>query len=235
MGRGKDEQAQKSVVPRIIEKCPRCAERTCGRFGRIKAPWFYCYSCLASGSKGWMYHNNSNGMQTQLSIRKYLQQARRAYLDDGFPDSVDRARYGVPGMRWDALHHSLFEGLLFRGSKAGLESVMRDNHGFCRSSSKLLPETERPFLVIEQYPGLVCGVCFLTPDGPVSTYLSTIRRGSATPAIILYMPNSFTGLISVPGGLDKALPVAKEYAAFNLPTCVVADLSEDYGRANKAL
>jgi hypothetical protein len=225
MDRDADERGQRSILPRSVEVCPRCGERSCGRFGQVKVPWLYCYSCLISGSKGWVYNSNSRGMQTQLSIRKYLQQARTSYLTHGFPDSVSRTRYGIPEMRWDTSNASLFDAILLRGTKGGLAKVAAENHGHCRVDQRVPSKTDWPLLPIELYPGMVCGVCYLLPDGPVNVYLSTIRRNEASPVVIIRMPRNFTKLVRVSGGIEQAFSVAKEYAVFDLPVCVVADLA----------
>ena len=213
---------QKNVVPTKILECPRCGENACGRFGGITSPWFYCYSCSVSGTKGWVFNSNSKGMLTQLDIRKYLQSAKSEYMREGFPDPGGRMRYGVPCMKWDVSNTKLFDRVLFLGSRGDFVDLSHKHGGFFKTSSGIRKSDKHPFVVLEQYPGLVCGVCFLTADGPICSYITSATKRKVRPVAILRMPRTFEEVVYVPEGVERALVLAREHCVFALDTCVVA-------------
>jgi len=123
-------------------------------------------------------------MALQLVLRKYLNKAKDQYKLLGVPLEIKK-EYRIPSDPRDLANKFFYRPMLYRAPLAVLRSALR-THGYIQHEGSFRPnwKKEYVFVLIELYPGLVCGICLLTPEGPRRLWFK-VRRG-IEPRIVLY-------------------------------------------------
>ena len=127
-----------------------------------------------------MAHGDNTNMRAQLSIRNYIHRAKQEYSERTVP-AAERMRYGIPGHPQDPVRVCFFDNFLCMGRLSELRDTLRTLGHLYRVVGEI-PQRRTfwkrtsVFAPLEQYPGLVSGVCVFTPDGPVCIRFARIRE-----------------------------------------------------------
>ena len=210
-------------------RCPLCNQRGLMIFERPRRRnqgWVACLSCGESGSYAAILKDTPVTPRFQ-DLMKSLQSILITEFQTHSATTELRALLGIPFRKNDllrrvydpvvgygtpqrAVRYLHRHGLrLAKGNTAGIDLKVRD------------PKKETPSLTfpLEQYPGLILGFGFLTPDG-----LKTIRIKHRTHAPVrIYIRLSFSERHRHFRSIGEALTYAMDCTLLNIPCTITAD------------
>jgi hypothetical protein len=210
-------------------RCPLCTKRGLLVFERPlcrNQGWVACLSCGESGSYASILNDNPITDRFQ-DLTKSLQSLLRTELQTHSATTELRALLGIPFRKTDLLRR-VYDPLVGYGTPQRAVRYLR-RHGMRLAKNTAVgidlksrdPQKETPALTfpLEQYPGLILGFGFLTPDG-----LKTIRIDRRTQAPVrIYIRLSLSERHRHFSSIGEALTYATDCTLLNIPCTITAD------------
>ena len=209
--------------------CPLCNKRGLLVFERPRRKnqgWVACLSCGESGSYADILNDTPITVRFQ-DLMKSLQSILITEFRTHSATTELRALLGIPFRKNDLLRR-VYDPLVGYGTPQRAVRYLR-RHGVRLAKGTAVgidlknrdPEKETPALTfpLEQYPGLILGFGFLTPDG-----LKTIRIKHRTHAPVrIYIRLSFSERHRHFRSIGEALTYAMDCTLLNIPCTITAD------------